>query len=146
MRFTWNFARKIPAPSAVAFATVSLCASAHQLSFFLLKAKRSPGTHTMYVSRGETTNYKVPRYHPLQKIALSSLCVTCTTRTNLLKDLSPMFRTSAPECSLYLLLRTALSVGDAVSLAISANKSLFPRIYPMISYHNTTIFALQESP
>lgn len=47
------------------------------------------------------------------------------------------FRLSAPECSLYLLLQTALSVGDAVFLSLSEDKSLLHRIYLMILYDTT---------
>ena len=55
--------------------------------------------------------------------------VTCAIRTDLLKSISDFpFYLSAPECSLRLLRQTALSVGDAVFLSISENKSLVPRI------------------
>ena len=39
------------------------------------------------------------------------------------------FNLSAPECSLPLLRQTALSVGDAVFLSVSEDKSLLLRIY-----------------
>ena len=55
--------------------------------------------------------------------------VTCANRTDLLKSISDFpFNLSAPECSLYLLCQTALSVGDAVFLSVSEDKSLFHRI------------------
>ena len=56
--------------------------------------------------------------------------VTCANRTDLLKSISDFpFNLSAPECSLPLLRQTALSVGDAVFLSVSEDKSLLLRIY-----------------
>ncbi len=43
------------------------------------------------------------------------------------------FNQSAPECSLYFLLPTALSVGDAVFLSVSENKSLLHRFTLLIT-------------
>lgn len=51
--------------------------------------------------------------------------VTCAIRTDLLNF---SFNLSAPECSLHLLRQTAFSVGDAVFLSVSEDKSLLLRI------------------
>ena len=48
-------------------------------------------------------------------------------RTGLPSAILQRFNQSAPECSLYLLLQTTLSVGDAVFLSVSENKSLLQR-------------------
>ena len=86
----------------------------------------------------------IPRYHPHWKmITLNSfshsMCVTCTDVLTYLHtghhndpnsfgcNTRLWFNQSAPECSLYLLFQTALSVGDAVFLSASENRSLLHR-------------------
>lgn len=83
----------------------------------------------------------IPRYHPHWKmITLNSfshsMCVTCTDVLTYLHtghhndpnsfdcNTRLWFNQSAPECSLYLLFQTALSVGDAVFLSMSDDQSL----------------------
>ena len=86
----------------------------------------------------------IPRYHPHWKmITLNSfshsMCVTCTDVLTYLHtghhndpnsfdcNTRLWFNQSAPECSLYLLFQTALSVGDAVFLSTSEDQSLYQR-------------------
>ena len=68
----------------------------------------------------------------LPEILSPLLCVTCMdVLTYLLSSAysaaRQTFNQSAPECSLYLLFPMALSVGDAIFLSASENKSLLHR-------------------